>query len=433
MARHARALIAFPALLLAAAACAPGSAGETERVIRFWGLGREGEVVKELMPEFERENPGIRVVVQQVPWTAAHEKLLTGFVGGSPPDLAQLGNTWIPEFAAIGALEPLEPRVAASTVLAPGRYFEGIWKTNLFDGKTYGIPWYVDTRVLFYRRDLLEKAGYTEVPRTWSQWREAMEKIRGPQGSGRFAILLPTNEWEQLTILGLQMRSPLLADNGTRGAFSQPPFQTAAEWYVGLFHDGLAPVVSYTQLGNPYQEFSRGYVGMWITGPWNLGEFRRRLPPELQDIWMTAPVPAPDGAEWPGYSLAGGSSLSIFRASKDKEAAWRLIEYLSRPEIQSRFYGLVGDLPARTESWNDPVLAGDGKARAFREQLDRVTPLPRVPEWEQIAQKIQEDMEAAIRGKETVAASLSKLDADVDRILEKRRWILSRQRERRGR
>ena len=431
MARTGRALSLAVTLAIAPAACERAGAGD--RTVRFWGLGREGEVVKELVPEFERQNPGIRVVVQQIPWTAAHEKLVTGFVGGSPPDLAQLGNTWIPEFAAIGALEPLEARVSGSRAISPGDYFEGIWKTNLFDGAPYGIPWYVDTRVLFYRRDLLAAAGYPQVPRTWSAWRDAMLKVRGAAGGSRYAILLPTNEWEQLTIFGLQQRSPLLRDGDTRGAFAQPPFAAAANWYAGLFRDGLAPIVSYTQLGNPYQEFSRGYVAMWITGPWNLGEFRRRLPPELQDTWMTAPVPAPDSVEWPGTSLAGGSSLALFRASKQKDAAWRFVEFLSQPEVQTRFYALSGDLPARTASWNDASLSGDVKARAFRDQLAHVTPLPRVPEWEQIAQKIAEDLEAAIRGRETIQASLKNLDGDVDSILEKRRWMLARAQARRGR
>ena len=432
MARPARALIALGAALLVVA-CTRGGASEGVQTVRFWGLGREGEVVKDLVPEFEQENPGIRVVVQQIPWTAAHEKLLTGFVGGSPPDLAQLGNTWIPEFAAIGALEPLEARIAGSRALSANDYFQGIWETNAFDGAIYGIPWYVDTRVLFYRRDLLAAAGYPEMPRTWSGWREAMRKIQGGAAGGRFAILLPTNEWEQLTIFGLQERSPLLGDAGTRGAFAKPPFAAAADWYVGLFRGGLAPVVSYTQLGNPYQEFSRGYIAMWITGPWNLGNFRSRLPPELQDTWMTAPVPAPDGEkEWPGYSLAGGSSLAVFRASKQKDAAWRFVEFLSRPSVQTRFYALSGDLPARRASWEDPVLAGDVKARAFRDQLTRVVPLPRVPEWEQIAQKVAEDLEAAIRGRETAATALARVDRDVDWILEKRRWMLARAETRRG-
>jgi multiple sugar transport system substrate-binding protein len=98
-----------------------GSTQEEDGAItlRFWGLGREGEVVAELIPQFEREHPGIKVRVQQIPWTAAHEKLLTSVVGSSTPDVAQLGNTWIPEFAAINALEPLNARVAASKLITP--------------------------------------------------------------------------------------------------------------------------------------------------------------------------------------------------------------------------------------------------------------------------------------------------------------------------
>ena len=287
--------------------------------------------------------------------------------------------------------------------------------------------------MLFYRPDILAAAGYPEAPRTWSAWRDAMEKIRTASGGRNYAILLPTNEWEQLTIFGVQKGSSLLADDDTRGGFAGPAFRGAAEWYVGLFRDGLAPVVSYTQLGNPYQEFTRSYFAMWITGPWNLGEFRRRLKPEEQKLWMTAPLPAPDGIAWPGPSLAGGSSLAIFKASAEKDAAWAFAEYLSTPAVQSRFYALSGDLPARREAWDDASLAGDVKAQAFRVQLTRVEPMPRVPEWEQIAQKVAEDMEPAIRGRLAVPAALATLDADVDHMLEKRRWILAHASERRSR
>src|SRR4029077_5433329 len=102
-----------------------------------------------------------------------------------------------------------------------------------------------------------------EAPRTWTEWREAMAKIRAASGGSRYAILLPTNEWEQLTILGLQAGSTLLRDGDTRGDFSGPAFRAAAEWYVGLFRDGLAPVVSYTQLGNPYPGLQRGDLAVW--------------------------------------------------------------------------------------------------------------------------------------------------------------------------
>jgi multiple sugar transport system substrate-binding protein len=416
------------AMLLALSACTPASETQARQTVRFWGLGREGEVVRQLVPDFERRHPDVHVIVQQIPWTAAHEKLLTAFVGGAPPDVAQLGNTWIPEFAAIGALEPIGDRVAHSSIFSASSDFEGIWKTNFFADRLYGVPWYVDTRVLFYRADLLAAAGYREPPRTWQQWRDAMSKIRATAAGSRYGILLPTNEWEQVTIFGVEEGSTLLTADGTRGAFRQAPFRAAVDWYVGIFHDGLAPVVSYTQLGNPYQEFARGYFAMWITGPWNLGEFHRRLSPEDQGLWMTTPLPAREaGSPWPGLSLAGGSSLVLFGKSRTKDAAWQLIEYLSEPAVQVRFYSLSGDLPARRAAWEDPSLARDLRAQAFRIQLSRVAPMPRVPEWEQIAQKVAEDLESAIRSRESVSRSLADLDADVDRILEKRRWMLERQ------
>jgi len=431
MARLRRELAALLSLLPALAGCAGGR--EDRATVRFWGMGREGEVVRDLVPEFERRNPGVRLVVQQIPWTSAHEKLLTAFVGRSTPDLAQLGNTWIPEFAAIGALDPVDGSVARSGSVSPALYFPGVWATSLYDGAVYGIPWYVDTRVLYYRPDLFARAGYTSAPRTWSEWRDAMRKVKRIQPPSAHPILLPTNEWEQLAILGLQKGSPLLADNGTRGAFSGPEFRAAAEFYVGIYREGLAPIVSYSQLGNAYQEFGRGNIAMWMTGPWNLGEFRRRLPPAEQKLWMTAPLPAPDDSPWPGASFSGGSSLAIFRGSQSKPEAWKVIEFLSEPAIQARFYALSGDLPASRAAWDDPALAGDEKARAFRTQVERVVAMPRVPEWEQIAQHMAERLEPAIRGRESLPAALAAIDADVDRILEKRRWMLAHRREQRGR
>jgi multiple sugar transport system substrate-binding protein len=123
----------------------------------------------------------------------------------------------------------------------------------------------------------------------------------------------------------------------------------------------------------------------------------------------------------------------LFDKSRTKDAAWQLIEYLSDPSVQVRFYTLSGDLPARRAAWDDASLARDLQAQAFRQQLSRVAPMPGVPEWEQIAQKVAEHLEPAIRGRESVSRSLANLDADVDRILEKRRWMLQRQEDRRDR
>src|SRR5256886_13837027 len=110
-------------------------------------MGREGEVVAQLLPEFERRHPSLRVRVQQVPWSAAHEKLVTAYVGGAMPDVFQAGNTWLPGLAALDPLEPLDDRIPRSPALGRGGYFPGILHTNGIDGVTHRRPRDVGTRV----------------------------------------------------------------------------------------------------------------------------------------------------------------------------------------------------------------------------------------------------------------------------------------------
>ena len=420
---------ALPALALALTLAGCGGGPTADTTIRFWAMGREGEVVQELVRDFERENPSIRVVVQQIPWGAAHEKLLTAHVGRSSPDLAQLGNTWIAEFTALRAIEPLDRRIAASATVRPEGYFPGIWDTNVMDGVPYGVPWYVDTRVLFYRRDLMRKAGYDSIPGDWDGWLRSMEALRRVSGPGKFAIFLPTNEYTPWIVLGLQAGSPLLKDGDTRGAFSEPAYRRAADFYVEVFRRGLAPTVAGTAIANRYQEFERGTFGMYISGPWDVGEFRRRLSPAMQGAWGTAPLPGPGGPAH-GLSTAGGSSLVLFRASRHQDAAWKLVEFLSRPEQQVRFARLTGDFPARIEAWRDTSITSEPTTRAFAVQLQRAVSTPKVPEWENISLKLQYAVEAMALGHARPDSTLAGLDREVDRILEKRRWLAGRERAR---
>jgi multiple sugar transport system substrate-binding protein len=386
-------------------------------------MGREGELVAELLPEFERTHPGIRVLAQQLPWTAAHEKLLTAFAGDATPDVCQLGNTWIPEFAALNALEPLDANVARSSIVDPGDYFAGIWDTNNVGGKLYGVPWYVDTRLLFYRQDLLLQAGFAAPPRSWSEWTRMLAAVKERVGPDRYAILLPVNEFEPLVALALQQSDPLLRDDGRWGNFRSEGFRRTLRFYVDVFRRGFAPPQTNADISNVWNEFGRGYFSFYISGPWNIGEFKRRLPPDKQGTWMTAPLPGPDG---PGASIAGGSSLVLFRASRHKAAAWQLIEYLSQPSIQRRLHDLSGDLPPRRSAWTEGSLADDVYARAFRDQLERVKPAPKVPEWERIATEMRVVAEHLVHGELTVDQAAAELDARADRILEKRRSLLPR-------
>lgn len=386
----------------------------------FWAFGVEGEQVAKLVPEFERRNPGIRVRVQMIPWNAAHEKLLTAYASNSLPDLFQLGNTWIPEFHMLGALENLNSMLHESGSLNDSDFFRGIWDTNVIDSALFGIPWYVDTKVLFYRTDLLAAAGFPRPPATWDEWFEVCRRIVRQRIAEYGVFFSVNNEWVPQVLMGIQKGSPLLKDQNMYGDFSGPEFRDAMRTFRQFFVQGLAPIRT-GQIVNIYQGIADRSFAMFISGPWSISEFRKRMPPELQDQWMTAPLPGPKGA--PGLSLAGGSSLVVLRSSQKKAEAWKLVKYLAEPEVQIEFYALSGDLPSRVEAWKSPVLARNRYAGAILEQLQHVVATPKIPEWEQIAQKVREVTERITMEKMSVEEATTELDRAVDLILEKRRWM----------
>ena len=174
-----------------------------------------------------------------------------------------------------------------------------------------------------------------------------------------------------------------------------------------------------------WDEFARGMFTFYVSGPWNIGEFRRRLPPAAQGNWATAPLPGPDG---PGVSTAGGASLVMFKGSARKEAAWQLIEYLSEPATMQRFHALTGNLPPRRSAWRSPALVNDVPSQAFAQQLERVRAAPKIPEWERIFQEMQLTAERVVQRTQSAQAATVQLDTWVDTLLEKRRWLRERER-----
>jgi multiple sugar transport system substrate-binding protein len=418
---RARLVMAAASLLLLLSSASCTSKQDKREVVTFWAMGYEGEVVAKLLPEFERQNPGVRVNLQQLPWLSAHEKLLTAFAGESLPDVSPIGNTWIPEFAALDALEPLDDEIAATPGFDVPDYFPGVWDSGVVDGRTYAVPWYVETRLPFYRIDLLEQAGIGTPPKSWVEWRKAMQAVKRKVGPDRYAILLPLNEFEPLLSLAIQEPDPLLRDGGRYGNFRSDGFKHALGFYKELFDQKLAPVVTNNQISNVWDEFGKGFYSYYISGPWNIAKLKERLPAEQQGDWMTMPLPGPNG---PGASLANGTSFVVFRQSTHKAAAWKLIHYLSLPQTQAKFHELTGDLPPRRSPWRTPALANDPHAKAFREQLERAVPTPKVPEWERIAQELRIIGEEVAYNRMTVDQAAEEMDRRADRFLEKRRWML---------
>lgn len=395
-------------------------------VIKFWAMGSEAEQITKILPEFEKKYPNIKVKVQQIPWTAAQEKLITAFASDNTPDVCQLGNTWIPQFAALNAIIDLSDFISKSEIIKPQKFFNGVWETNIIDNKVYGIPWYVDTRLMYYRKDIFQKAGFNEPPKNWNELYQLCKKIRELNNDEeKYPIFIPTNEWNTFIIFALQTGVELLKENNTRSNFSSRGFKEAFDFLMKFHKEKLTPI-GMMQVTNVYQAMADEYISIYFSGPWNIPEFKKWMTGNLSDKWATAPMPGYRD-EYPGLSLAGGSSLVIFKDSEYKSEVWKLIEFFSDPEIQLKVYYLTNNLPSVIEAWNNCLLSEDIYMKAFYQQLQNVVPTPKIPEWEQIVfSKLQQYAEFAARGVMSTDEALKKLDEDANRILEKRRWRTSR-------
>ncbi len=397
--------------------------GEQEKIhLTFWAMGAEGEHVRELISRFEKKHPDVRVKVQSIPWGAAHEKLLTAYAGQSTPDVCQLGNTWIAEFHAMNALYPLDSLIQSSTLISRDKFFEGVWKTNVINRTTYGIPWYVDTRVLFYREDVLNEIGYISPPKTWDEYLTVARKLKQHFAGTplKYAVYysLIFNDGYVPVILIMQNNGRFLKDHYRYAAFDNSATVDALRYYLTFFEEDLAPK-SMTRFANLFQGFENADFSMMIHGPWIANELKRRA--KIEGKWQTAILPAKHNA----VSLAGGSSLIIFRNSPHKKAAWKLIEFLNSTEQQVTFYQLTRDLPSLINAWAVTELKNDRIMQAFYHQLQQVQPTPPIAEWEQIYVKLQEHLEQVIFHRATLPEAIRRLNDDVNRILEKRRWLLS--------
>lgn len=416
----------FGMALAALGTALPAGCVRKHRPLNIWAMGIEGETLAPFADAFSRDDADYPVRVQALPWSAAHEKLLTAFAADDLPDVLALGNTWVAEFHALNALEPLNTALQKSP-LRQGRFFDAALQSVTLDGQILGIPWYVDTRLLFYRSDLLRKAGFDRPAETWTDWSRQLAALSGGSKAtwrdGKFGLLMPFNEYEPLVALCLQAGQPILLDNGTRGGFTQPGIRDAFAYAASLYSRGYAAVLTHSEVTDLYSAFARGDYAFLITGPWNLVEFAQRLPDAVKADWATAPLPGPHG---PGASSAGGVSMCVVRASRDKARAFRFIEYICAPKPQAQFYRLTGDLPSDRRAWPAVGLTQDARAHAFFDQLNRARPVPQVPEWERIANEMVAALERVVRGQVTLDAALKGLDAFAWSALAKRRAMLAR-------
>ena len=157
------------------------TSGKAKGKITVWAPGVEGEKLPELAKDFMKENPGVKVKVTPIAWDVAHDKILTSIAGNKTPDVSWVGSTWMGEFAKTGALDEVPSSIDMD------QFFEGARDAVTVDGTAYGVPWHVETRLLYYRTDIAKKAGITAPPKTWDELK-AMARAMKEKGGAKYGI-----------------------------------------------------------------------------------------------------------------------------------------------------------------------------------------------------------------------------------------------------
>jgi multiple sugar transport system substrate-binding protein len=371
----------------APAVSAPASVSGT---LTVWAMGNEGVKLKDLATKFEQDNPGTTINVTPVDWGVAVDKLQTAIAGHQTPDVSQMGTDMMGQFGSIpGALEPVPANFQPST------FFESAWNTNIVNGTVLGVPWYVETRMLYYRKDIAEKAGITDPPANWDELKTMAQALK-EKGGAKYGISLAPNNWQELMPFIWQKGGEVVDDNG-QFTFDTPEVVDALKYEQSFFKEGLtAPSVP--EGFDVTQGFIAGTHPMFFSGPWHMSLIEDQGGAKIQGKWAIAPMPK----EETGTSFVGGSDLVVFKNSENKDAAWQFVQYLLDPETQAKWYQTVSDLPSEESAWDLGSLGTDDNLQIFRQQLGDAKSPPPIPKWEQIASEvINTEMEKALTGGES--------------------------------
>ena len=151
--------------------------GKASGTIEVWAMGTEGEVLQDFAAAFTEANPDAKVEVTAVPWDAAHDKIANAIAAGETPDVSLIGTTWMGEFAQAGGIDPMPEGLVDEAA-----FFPGAWESTEVGGTSYGVPWYVETRALYYRTDLAEQAGWSQPPATWDELHQFASDLQTKAG-----------------------------------------------------------------------------------------------------------------------------------------------------------------------------------------------------------------------------------------------------------
>jgi multiple sugar transport system substrate-binding protein len=375
----------------------------TVTTIDFWKGGSDPVAVNffdGLKEVFMKAHPDIKVNIQYIPWDKMHDQLLIAQVGGTPPDAAYMAGFWLSEFAAMGALAPIDGLLGSAEGkellddLVPAAK-EGI----TYSGRIYGVPIAFSTIAVYYRSDWLKEAGIKQLPDTWEGFKEAAIKMTTKD---RYGFGLAGSNYRETTMFWLpflwQAGGEVLDATGSAARFADSAGIEATTFYVDLFKKYHA-----TQPGAPEHNrvdsqtlFLTGKVGITTTGPWLM----RMLASQAPNIpYVVGPYPSYRKSA----TLATTDVAVIFERSRNKAAAWEWLKFITNKE-NALGWAKVNMLVPYRKSLLDDVAFSGSNWKPFISQAMTAKTYPQIPEWPQIDYEISTAIQKSLLGEDTVKA-----------------------------
>ena len=371
--------------------------------------------VRSMTKDFEAANPGIKVNLEFVPYEALHDKIVAAAGAGAQGyDVVLFDTIWPAEFAKNGFLQDVTGRISADDT---AKVFDGAWSTVTYEDKRYGMPWILDTKYLFYNKDMLKKAGITAPPKTWAELTE-QAKIIKDKGIVKFPIVW---SWAQA--------EAIICDYGTlvdayKGDFYQdgkPIFDKggsmdAVNYMEQSLKDGLSNPNSREYLEEDVRKiFSNGDAAFALN--WTYMYNLANDPKESKVAGQVDLVPAPGVAGKTEASAINGSmGLGIAANSGHPEEAWKYITFMTSQPVQNKYAKL--SLPIWKSSYDDPAVTKGQESliAAAKESIALMYPRPTTPSYTELSNIIQKNLQQILLGQVSPQQGMTTVNQAAERL-----------------
>ncbi|MEW9308624.1 extracellular solute-binding protein [Labrys neptuniae] len=371
--------------------------------------------VKAMTAAFEKENPGVTVNAEFVPYEALYDKIVASkAAGGAGYDVVLYDVIWPAAFAQNGVLVDVTDRLKD---LDRSKVFDGAWATVNYDGKTYGMPWILDTKYLFYNTEILQKAGITEPPKTWDELAKDAKIIKD-KGLVQYPIVWSWSQAEAVICDYVTLTAAYGGKffDGDKPVFDKGGSLDAVTYMADSLKNGLSNPNSKEYLEEDVRKvFSAGDAAFALN--WTYMYAKANDPAESKVVGKVGVVPAP-GVE--GKSTASGvngsMALGITAGSTKQDLAWKYIAYLTSKPVQDQYAKL--SLPIWKASYTDPAVTKgqESLVKAADVSIGLMTPRPTVASYQELSTILQAQIQNALAGKASPADALAAAVKDAARI-----------------